>query len=127
MSTFRVNTLSAADGTSPTTLTKQWPCKASFKYNGSTNVINYSKNIASITDAGPGQHNFTFTNNMDSVEYSGVATASVLSAVTWGMLAAGDTALSSSWTIRTTRTDDGVSNSLQDVTKVFSMVEGDLA
>ena len=62
MSTLKADTIVAADGTSPVTLTKQSAAKAWVKFNGSTVTIVDDVNVASITDNGTGD----FTINMSS-------------------------------------------------------------
>ena len=73
MSEIRANTISDSAGTGPVTLTKQSAAKAWVDFDGSTNVIQGSSNIASLTDQGSGQYQFAFSNNM-STQYFAIST-----------------------------------------------------
>ena len=66
MSDIRANTISAANGTDPVTLTKQAAAKAYLFHSFST-TINSSLNISSVTDLGTGIGKANFTNNMANV------------------------------------------------------------
>ena len=78
MSEIRTNTISAANGTGPVTLTKQSAAKAYADFNtSSNNTIEDSINIASKTDNGTGDSTLNYTNNMASANYSSQANGSV--------------------------------------------------
>lgn len=47
--------------------------KAYMLFDGTTNTIKKSFNIASLTDNGTGQHDGNFTSNMDSINFSAPA------------------------------------------------------
>lgn len=69
MSEIRVNTISAANGTDPVTLTKQSAAKA-WWYSNADAVLQDSFNISSSTDVSTGRHQVDFTNSMSSSNYS---------------------------------------------------------
>jgi len=73
LSEIRATTISDAAGTGPITLTGQSAAKAYMLFDGSTNTIEKSFNIASLTDNGTGQHDGNFTSNMDSINFSAPA------------------------------------------------------
>jgi len=70
MSTIKVDTLVAADGSSAVTLTKQSAAKAYIDFQPSG--IQDSSNFTSITDEGTGQFQLAITNNM-STQYMGLS------------------------------------------------------
>ena len=65
MSTIKVDTLVAADGSSPATLTKQDAAKM-YSTHGTDAVIDKSLNTSSVTDEGTGSFTSAYTNNMAS-------------------------------------------------------------
>lgn len=69
-SVLNVDTLVAANGTDPVTLTKQSAVKAYFQANLETPAVNESLNIASLTDVAGGRHDFTYTSNFSSATYA---------------------------------------------------------
>ena len=74
MSDIRVNTISAADGTSPVTLTKQVATKVWARYDGSS-IISGSFNVSSTTDeATVGQTTVNITNALSSNAYAAQGT-----------------------------------------------------
>jgi hypothetical protein len=68
MSTLKADTIVAADGSSPVTLTKQSAAKHWVNMNAGT-TINDSFNTASVTDNGTGDHASTMTNAMANINY----------------------------------------------------------
>ena len=71
MSDIRVDTISAANGTDPVTLTKQSAAKAWVNFNGTgTIAIRDSFNVASLTDNGTGNYNVNFSSSMANTGYS---------------------------------------------------------
>ena len=77
MSELRADTITASDGTSPVTLTKQQAAKAWSHYDSYSTVSQTdSFNIASLTDNGAGDVTNTFTNSMNNATFviSGSAT-----------------------------------------------------
>ena len=68
MSDLRVNTISASDGTSPVTLTKQSAAKA-WVLGTDAAVKTKSFNIASGLDNNFGDYTYSFTSSMDSGDF----------------------------------------------------------
>jgi hypothetical protein len=67
MSELRADTITASDGTSPVTLTKQAAAKAFVSYTSTTShTIRSSLNTSSITDNGTGDTTINFSSNFDS-------------------------------------------------------------
>lgn len=66
MSTLKADTIVATDGTSPVTLTKQSAAKAWLNYDGSTNTVEYSFNVTSVTDNSTGNFTVIYVNNMSN-------------------------------------------------------------
>lgn len=64
-----VDTIAASDGTSPATLTKQSAAKAFLDYNQSTDVVNKSLNISSVTDSTTGDFTSSFVSSFDDAFY----------------------------------------------------------
>ena len=69
MSDIRVDTISAANGTDPVTLTKQSAAKAWVRYNQLSNAINTSFNVSSMTDTSTGDSNVNFTSSLDAADH----------------------------------------------------------
>ena len=71
MSDFRVDTISAANGTDPVTLTKQAAAKvfASYDLKGNTAYAS-SLNTSSFADVAVGKSKFNFTSSMSAVSYN---------------------------------------------------------
>jgi|DEB0MinimDraft_6_1074348.scaffolds.fasta_scaffold24772_4 hypothetical protein len=65
MSTLKADTIVAADGSSPVTLTKQSAAKAWVLFRGDTNVIRNSFNFSSLTDNDTGSYDANWTNSFD--------------------------------------------------------------
>ena len=71
MSELRADTITASDGTSPVTLTKQSAAKAWFQFAGrGTAVLNDGLNITSLSDVGTGNFDLSYTNNMANTTYA---------------------------------------------------------
>jgi len=71
MGNLRVDTITASDGTSPVTLTKQSASKAWANVNASaTYSIRNSLNISSVSDLGTGLLTNNFASNMSAADYS---------------------------------------------------------
>lgn len=64
MSDLRVNTISASDGTSPVTLTKQQAAKARLMYDQFNVTIDDGFNISSVQDVSTGTYEPSFTSNV---------------------------------------------------------------
>lgn len=71
-SVLNVDTIVAANGTDPVTLTKQEAAKAWFHYNQSagSEEVRDSFNTSSISDDSTGIYTNTFTNNMNNAFYN---------------------------------------------------------
>ena len=69
MSEIRANTISAANGTSPVTLTKQTAAKAYSNTSADGTTINESFNISSLTDTSTGRQNHNVTSNFNTTTY----------------------------------------------------------
>ena len=71
MSTIKVDTLVAADGSSAVTLTKQSAAKSWFQVDGTgTATIDGSFNTSGLVDEGTGQYTISFTNSMSDTHYA---------------------------------------------------------
>ena len=74
MSEIRANTISAADGTGPITLTKQSAAKCfgscDFSTNSTADLLSGSLNASSLNDEGTGDGTLSFTNNFSSTIYT---------------------------------------------------------
>lgn len=69
MSTLKADTLVAADGTSPVTLTKQVAGKSHWFFDQINVAIDSSFNVSSITDQSVGRYFPNITNAMDATTY----------------------------------------------------------
>jgi len=70
MSELRADTITASDGSSPVTLTKQSAAKAWVNLNGTgTIAISDSLNHSSATDSATGKYVFNFTNSFGNTSY----------------------------------------------------------
>lgn len=69
-SVLNVDTLVAANGTDPVTLTKQSAAKSWANLNGNTFGLRDSFNVGSATDVGSGDYTINFTNSMNNDDYS---------------------------------------------------------
>jgi len=71
LSDIRVDTISAANGTDPVTLTKQSAAKAWVNFSGTgTIAARDSVNVASLTDNGVGDYTVTYTSAMANNNYA---------------------------------------------------------
>lgn len=76
MSEIRANTISAANGTDPVTLTKQSAAKAWMNMNGSGTIgLRDSSNTSSISDRGTGLYTQNFTSSMGNTNFAGSGSA----------------------------------------------------
>jgi hypothetical protein len=72
MSTVKVDTLVASDGTSPVTLTGQYAAKVWINFNGQNTVaIRGSEGVSSLSDNGTGDYTINFSTAMVDVNYAG--------------------------------------------------------
>jgi hypothetical protein len=129
MSELRADTITASNGTSPVTLTKQSAAKAWVNFNGTGTVaINGSFSIASLTDNGTGDYQINFSSATSDAFYSAVSssqqTSSEASYVTWSCRTSGlTTARCKVSGVRENSTAGGA----VDVFQVRTTVNGDLA
>ena len=126
MSTVKVDTIVASDGSSPVTLTKQFASKAWLSYKGtSTNSIYDSFNVSSVSDDATGEYTPTF-----SSAFSG-ANDYALAGFAQGDTAGGPRNLSGMGTPTTTtrqiETNTTHTNADIDCSHVQISVHGDLA
>ena len=70
MSTVKVDTLVASDGTSPVTLTKQSAAKAWAEIAAGGSSLPDSFNFSSIDDDGSGEYGLNYVSTMSSTNYS---------------------------------------------------------
>ena len=124
MSELRANTISAANGTDPVTLTKQSAAKAWVNFAGAGTSINDSQSMSSLSDDSTGKFTLTMSSAMGNTNYS----------VSQGIQEIGTandhaTVVRSDVTI--TSSVFGVatysSSSYQDVTLCYASIHGDLA
>lgn len=73
MSTLKADTIVAADGSSPSTLSKQTTVKAYVKAS-STAVVSHSFNVSSSVHVGTGDYTYSLTNAMSSADTAVVVT-----------------------------------------------------
>ena len=69
-SQLNVDTLVAANGTDPVTLTKQSAAKVWIDFAGDGSSINDSFNVASLTDVGTGDYRPNFSSSMSNANYA---------------------------------------------------------
>jgi len=79
MSDLRVDTISASDGTSPVTLTKQSAAKVWINFDGDAAgaTVRDSFNVTSTDDDGTGDYGVNFTSSMSNNDYSATGMASL--------------------------------------------------
>ena len=71
MSTLKADTITASDGTSPVTLTKQSAAKAWINFNGiGTIATRDSFNVSSNLDIGTGEYSVTIASAMSDTNYA---------------------------------------------------------
>tara|TARA_B110000858_G_C17763151_1_gene455560 strand:+ start:1089 stop:1448 length:360 start_codon:yes stop_codon:yes gene_type:complete len=75
MSTIKANDIQNASGGIPTVKGQRLIPTAWVNFNQSTNVINDSENISSLTDIGVGRTYVNFTTNMANTNYACVTSA----------------------------------------------------
>jgi hypothetical protein len=69
-SQLNVDTLVAANGTDPVTLTKQSAAKAYARFTTNPGpTLDESFNVSSLSDNGTGRHSITFVNSMNTATY----------------------------------------------------------
>ena len=119
MSTIKVDTLVAADGSSAVTLTKQSAAKA-WQRSQNDATLSDSFNISSGSDQGTGNYDYNFTNNMNNANYSTTCNAS------YAEIAQPEQPVltSSQYTIRVYGRQDSLTNADQ---RHSGQISGDLA
>ena len=123
MSTIKADTIVAADGTSPVTLTKQSAAKAWGLLNTAT--VRDTFNISSTTDNTTGDQTVNYSNSFDDANYSFVATGSN-TGTAFGAYAV-DYSPTNARSSSSLRFWTGGYNALQDSTYNNFVVHGDLA
>ncbi len=124
MSELRANTISAANGTGPVTLTKQSAAKAWVNFNGEgTIAARDSFNVSSLTDNGTGSHAYNLTNAMNNANYKCGSNAAT-TAINTSIRSAASIPSSVSIVLIGVRT---TSNSDYDAANVHGSIHGDLA
>jgi len=122
MSEIRANTISAANGTGPVTLTKQHAAKAWANLNGSTFGLRDSFNITSENDVGPGLYDLSFISTMSDANYAGATNGH-----RDGDQAIGLRATNNSDSTYRTLVVNHTNSTDSDTDSAFSVIFGDLA
>ena len=78
MSELRADTITASDGTSPVTLTKQHAAKAHAHYDQVNDTVEGSFGISSITDNATGEINYNVTNAFNDAHYTTTGSSGAL-------------------------------------------------
>ena len=133
MSDIRVDTISAANGTGPVTLTKQSAAKAWVNFNGTgTIAIRDSQGVSGLVDNGTGDYTSNFTSGFSAVDYTGT-TGSSWDTVTSGVLnfnrAVGSSSYSTTSLFRMQNVvvDSTTNRTGLDVNYLYAVFHGDLA
>ena len=133
MSELRTDTISAANGTDPVTLTKQSAAKAWVNFNGSGTVaIRDSQGVSGLVDNGTGDYTSNFTSSFSAVDYTGT-TSSSWDTVTSGVLnfsrAVGSSGYSTTSLFRMQNVvvDSTTNRTGLDVNYLYAVFHGDLA
>ena len=128
MSEIRANTISAANGTSPVTLTKQSAAKAWNSFVGTGTVaLRDSFNTSSITDRGTGAYTTNFSSAFDNGNYSHTALSSRSSSASQVGLFCGNSTDSSAPTASAAQINEIAVSTFFDVDLVNNTFHGDLA
>ena len=75
MSEIRATTISDETGNGPIALTKQHAAKVHVSYDGDSNVVDESFNVASVTDISSGRGDVNFTNAMKNADHTSTGSA----------------------------------------------------
>jgi len=129
MSTLKADTIVAADGTSPVTLTKQSAAKVFANFNASTATLRSSFNVSSLDDDGTGLFGINLTSSMNDANYclSG-GTGSSGSDVRHIEFAGNNLSPTTpSTTTYPVKTANAAGNGLVDILYAMSKAHGDLA
>ena len=131
MSELRADTITASDGTSPVTLTKQQAAKVWCNWD-STQTARDSFNISTVADTATGRATLSFTNNMSNNDYaiSGhqrQGTGDTLLKGNYGLNEATDTISTSQVIIRHAATSASTFTNSYDADYNSTILHGDLA
>jgi len=126
MSTLKADTIVAANGSSPVTLTKQSAAKAWANIDGtSTANLRDSFNISTLTDVGLSNYKLTFSSTMSTANYSPVASGNISTANSGRTVSCpGSTITTSEVDMKCFRTD---TLAAEDFAYAISQIHGDLA
>ena len=102
MSELRADTITASDGTSPVTLTKQHAAKSWLQYNQVTPAVTGSFNISTVTDTGAGDFTPNFSSAMSALIYSVPVTSGMLNTNASGRNGESNPTNTSSYQVTTT-------------------------
>ena len=127
MSTLKADTIVAADGTSPVTLTKQSAAKAWVNFNGTGTIATRdSFNHSSLTDHDVGKYSNTMASAMNNSNYSGSANGGeVGSRDCFALFPSTDNFTTTTHRVRTTPSHSPDGN--HDASVVVVSIHGDLA
>lgn len=128
MSEIRADTISAANGTDPATLTGQSAAKAWAHYdNNGAFEVRDTLNVSSITDTASGRATLIFTNSMANTNYSSPASGgdAGASATFYGLNP--ETQAVGSTELRGRAQGGSTTTGLSDLTFNFVAIHGDLA
>lgn len=129
MSTVKVDTLVASDGTSPVTLTKQSAAKVwSYLVGTGTAAVVDSFNISSMSDNGTGDYTNSISSSLSNGNYV-ITIAYGNQTGSWaaqanGQLKYADTPSAGAYSLTT---GNSISGALNDFDRIHSSVNGDLA
>ena len=127
MSTLKADTIVAADGSSPVTLTKQSAAKAWVNFNGTgTIAARDSLNLSSLSDDGSGNYRVNLVNAMSNANYLYVGSAGYNTVGSNGVnFTASNGSVNMGASVFGVRVD--LSGTNTDVTLVCTSAHGDLA
>ena len=128
MSEIRANTISAANGTGPVTLTKQSAAKSWCSFNGTSTVaIRGSFNTSSITDRGTGAYTANFSSAMGDINYSCTLTSCRSENTGQVGIFCGNSGDSSAPTTTAVQMNEIAGSTFYDVDLISTAINGDLA
>lgn len=123
MSELRADTITASDGTSPVTLTKQSAAKAWCYISSNGTVVSGSLNVNSVTDNGVGHYQPNFSSNMSNTTFN--------TTITSGNHATSHNCSGSSAEFTTSqfriRCANGAESAVVDLPNTHGLIHGDLA
>ena len=125
MSEIRTDTISAANGTDPVTLTKQSAAKAWVNFDGTGTIsIRDSQGISGLVDNGTGDYTISYTNVMNNSNYASPAQVGNSALGRYGALNDSDGKLVGSAIFYCFQTSTG---GALDATEYSICIHGDLA